>query len=783
VCYKSPGPRCSNHAKKELDKARSGFTIALRSGDEEKAFVAKCELEKAQNDFYMTPKGQAELIEEIEKTGDPDGDLQYKLEYGQTARKAAIKAAKVVDKGDVNVEHPEEETGPVLPEHLQNADFETLEKALDERVNTPEFIALIAERDRTRAERKALQDEIKAQKDKLESLEKVAEGKIPAPKQPKPTPEEVLAAQDALDEEYEKMRELNDKHLDAFYAYHVANGELEEYKNETALVVARMNDLAGDPGVPYEASTLGNCVEVASYDSGTREWLEERQNGIGGSDVGSILKLDPEFGQSNFNDFVKSKTEPYSAEEVAAQAEANSGFSGPTGRGNAWETAIVRQYIAENPNQTVMYSKASWANEENRHHKANVDGLLSSDGVTPDGILEIKTASDIEHWEHKREDGTIEERVPLGYRAQVLWYLRQTGFSYADIAVKVDDREYRSRRIYANEAINPYDTDDEGNPAVGTLDENMPTIERVWKEEVVARRDGTRPVRNLKSDFEKAADADNIHNQSVQLAAWRQIPISEAKSIIKGHRAAYMKGMRGSVDGSDVPTLTDRIKDEYRKGGPTTWKKDLVSVDIETSGMGPNSGEIIEIGIRRTRPDGTIVTEYEERFGVKDERILNIIGTGAQDVHKITPDDIRGKRRFTHPEVQEKVKALLMDDDVVVVAHNKAFEERWFDQYIPGFRKHRARLTTSRFKAERAGVPHPEPKAIMCTMFQARYLNHDSANNRLATYSESNGVPYLNAHSALPDAQMTQEAIWNFDKKLRGLPFVDRTKKGTKVRK
>jgi len=777
VCYKFPGPRCSNHATKELAKARINYDAALKTNNEEKAFVAFNELTHAENDFYMTPAGQAELTEEIAKTGDPNGELAYKLEYGKTARKAAIKAVKAKDLGDVNTEHEETASPLGLSPELANADYETLEKALDERVNTPEFIALIAERDRTRNERKALQEEIKKQKDIIDRTERVCEGKIPASGEPKPTAEEVIAAQDALDDEHEKLRELNDKHLDAFYAYHVANGELEEYKNGTALVVARMNELAGDPGIPYEAKTLGDCVEVASYDSGTREWLEERQNGIGGSDVGSMLKLDPDFGQENYNEFVKSKTEPYSAEEVAAQAAANSGFSGPTGRGNAWETAIVRKYMAENPGQKVMYSKASWANKDNPHHKANVDGLLSSDGVTPDGILEIKTASDISHWDHVNADGTVEERVPLGYRAQVLWYLRQTGFKYADIAVNVDDREYRSRRIYADEAINPYEKNEDGGPLVGTMEENMGRIEGIWKSEVVARRDGTRPVRSLKSNFDKAADADNIHNQSVQLAAWRQIEISEAKAIIKGHRSAYLKASKAGIDAGD---MSDRMREEYRKGGPTTWKKDLVSVDIETSGMGPNSGEIIEIGIRRTRPDGTTVTEYEERFGLRNERALNVLGTGAQDVHKIAPEDIRGKRSFSHPEVQAKVKSLLMADDVVMTAHNKAFEERWFDQYVPGFRKQRARLTTARFQAERAGKKHPEPKAIMDTMFHARYLNHDSENNRLATFTESNGVPYLNAHSALPDAQMTQEAIWNFDKKLRGESFVDRTTKNTK---
>ncbi len=779
MCYAAPGPRCSNHATKALKVAQADYSKALMSNDAEACLNAKEALTEAENNFYMTPAGQKFLRTQIEEKGDPEGDLSYKLEYGIVAREQAIKQAKVNDIGDVNTSH----TTSTEDNELTEADAKKLEELRAEvkaRIDSDDFTVLINERDRTRNERKALQEEIKAQTEKLENLQLTAEGKKINSSAEVPTEEEVIAAQDALDDEYEKLRELNSQHLDAFYAYHVANNDLEKYKDQTAILVAQMNDIEGDPGIPFEGKTLGDAIPVATYDSGTREWLEERQHGIGGSDIGSILKLDPDFGTENFNEFVKSKTEAYSEEEVAAQAEANSGFSGPTGRGNAWETAIVRRYAEENPDANVMYSKTSWANKDNPAYKLNVDGLLSSDGETPDGILEIKTASDISHWEHVREDGTIEERVPLGYRGQVLWYLRNTGFKYADIAVLVDDREYRSRRIYADEPINPYDRDAEGNPAVGTLEENMPKIQQVWDKEVVARWNGTRTTREPKSTFDKAGDTKNLHNQAVQLAAWRQIEISEAKSIILSHRKNAMATAKAAKKADmDVPenlTLDAHMRAEYAKGGPTNWTKDLVSVDIETSGMGPNSGEIIEIGIRRTRPDGTLVEEYEERFGVRDDRVLDIIGTGAQDVHKIAPDDIRGKRNFSHPEVQAKVKAMLMDENAIMVAHNKAFEERWFDQYVPGFRKHRARLTSSRFKAERAGQKHPEPKPVMDTMFHSRYLTPESENNKLATFTVANGIPYEDAHSALPDAQMTQRAIWNHDRKLRGLPIISELK-------
>jgi DNA polymerase III epsilon subunit-like protein len=47
-------------------------------------------------------------------------------------------------------------------------------------------------------------------------------------------------------------------------------------------------------------------------------------------------------------------------------------------------------------------------------------------------------------------------------------------------------------------------------------------------------------------------------------------------------------------------------------------------------------------------------------------------------------------------------------------------------------------------------------------MHISRYQVPDSPNNKLASFSEHHGIPYVDAHSALPDAQMTVDALFNF---------------------
>ena len=674
MCYANPGPRCSGHARVSRDTAVAKLVELTDAG------MAGAMLDKArgkviqrQAAYDSTPDGQDELAEQIlkEDNADKKAVLQKRLDAGAQMREdalAAYRKAESEKEADTQIDH--------------SVEIAALQVAIDERIKGDEFKNLLAERDKYRELRKT----IDAETDELKK-------------------------QYAIDGDYEPVREANFRYAVAHDEFIIANYELGEYKDETAQLVAKLNELQGDPGIEYDSERLGNCVRTVAYASGTKEWLEQRQGGIGGSDVGSILKVDKDYAADNYNEVFDSKVSAYTEKEIEEQASNNSEFTGATGRGNAWEPAILRRFAEENPDMTVLYTKASWRNKDDMTGYANVDGLLATDGKTPDGILEIKTASDEEKWECG---------VPVSYRAQVLWYLKQTGFKYAHVAVMIDDHEYRSYRIEADETI-------DGTPEGKTLEEEMPKIKKFWQTVETTRKTGVKPSsgRSAKSTY-KITKANRPAMMS-HVAAFRQEDVAVSS-------ARFDNLVASGVDHHDA------MMSMYNTVEPADWKKDIVSIDLETSSSTERTGSIIEIGITRRNGKNEVLAEYNHRFGLRDDRILDINGTGFQEVHKIAPEDIRGKRPFSDPEVQKEVMELLKGG--VMLAHNKSYETKWLNQHLEGF--HEAKLPA------------------IDTMHISRYQVPDSPNNKLESFSAHHGIPYVDAHSALPDAQMAVDALFNF---------------------
>jgi DNA polymerase III epsilon subunit-like protein/predicted phage-related endonuclease len=673
MCKAYPGPRCSGHARVARENAVAKLVELVDAG------MTGAQLEKArgkvmekQSAYDSTPDGQAELAEQIlkEENAEKKAVLQKRLDAGVKMRDDALAAL-------AKVEAEKAENSQID----NSVEIIALKKNIDERINSEEFKNLLAQRDKYRELRKAIDAET-----------------------------EELKKQYAIDGDYEPIREANFRYAAAHDEFIIANYELGEYKDETAQLVAKLNELQGDPGIEYDSERLGNCVRTVAYDSGTREWLEQRQGGIGGSDVGSILKVDKDYAASNYAEVFDSKVSAYTEEEIAEQASNNSEFTGATGRGNAWEPAIIRRFAEENPDMTVLYTKASWRNKDDMTGYANVDGLLATDGVNPDGILEIKTASDAKKW----EDG-----VPVGYRAQVLWYLKNTGFKYAHVAVMIDDHEYRSYRIEAGETI-------DGTSEGKTLEEEMPKIKKFWKDVETTRQTGVKPSAGRAAKSLYKITKANRESMMNHLAAFRQ----EDSAVSAAHFDALV------ASGYDHH---DAMMSLYNSVDPAQWKKDIVSIDLETSNTTERTGSIIQIGITRRNGKNEVVAEYSHNFGLRDERILDINGTGMQDVHKIAPEDIRGKRPFTHPEVQKEVMEMMKGG--VMLAHNKPFETKWLNQYLDGF--------------------HDAKIPAIDTMHISRYQVPETPNNKLESFSEHNGIPYVDAHSALPDARMTVDALFN----------------------
>ena len=506
--------------------------------------------------------------------------------------------------------------------------------------------------------------------------------------------------------DFEDLRAKIAESKSAYYDMLVARQNLDMYKDETAHLVARISDRSEDE--EYEATAFGKVIRMNEYPSNSREWLIQRQGGIGGSDVGAILKLDKDYATSNYDRVLDSKLIDYTSMDdsdfVVTEENESRAIHGAMQRGDAWESSIARMFADKNPEFKLLHSKATWQDPDEPWKRANFDGLLSSTGDEPDGILEIKTAANPDKW----ADG-----VPAGYRAQVLWYLETTGLDYGYVAVQIDDNEYRQYRIERGEAI---------TPEVGTVQDAMPKIQE-FRERVDAIKAGA--PRRTKRNPHPAVTKRNQPAAVQTIAAY-------------GNRTE--EDVQASIDArvANGEKLTDAVRNEMQA---TPLKGEKVYLDIEATGISPATNDIIEVGWTRRNEANEVVDEGNMMFS-PDERLLRTRGTGPVDVHGITPDDVASAPHFSEPESQKRLQEAFSGATLVV--HNARYENSFLGQELNGY--------------------HAAKHTVLDTMNVSKFFG-TGEDNTLKSFSESNGVEYKNAHRALQDSNMTADALFQFSKR------------------
>ena len=162
------------------------------------------------------------------------------------------------------------------------------------------------------------------------------------------------------------------------------------------------------------------------------QWLRYRKQGIGGSDVASLL------GISKWKSEIElwlDKTNQTNEPPVENEAM-------------TWGTImepIIRNHFAEVTGKTVVELKAMLQHPEHPFMLADVDGVTVDDAGNP-AILEIKTAS-----EFKRSEW--EEDVPAYYQTQIQHYLCVTGIKKAYCAVLIGGNSFKIYEIDADDEI------------------------------------------------------------------------------------------------------------------------------------------------------------------------------------------------------------------------------------------------------------------------------------------------------------------------------------------
>lgn len=548
----------------------------------------------------------------------------------------------------------------------------------------------------------------------------------------------------------------------------------------------------------YSGAKIGNMVKIGEFEPGSREWLELRQTGAGASDVGTICakhiqrfvdgsvvveeKINKKTGEVTVNlpknenrrksleSFHASKVEKISDEQVEEQTRGQVEFTDASSRGNALEAFIAELYAHAN-NCVVLHNKATW-NRPGSLVNVNIDGLLTTDGKNPDGILEIKTATDPTNWgpTYLGIDG-----VPLNYRAQVLAATYEAGFDRGAVAVLINETEFRYYNFAMTEELRQ---EAESNYLfVSAVMENIFKIKKEAlknpqnAEDILAYDPviyGEKPLKGPRQKdpltvFPKSMLTTGLTGDKGRfftvIARYRGVDVEEVIEDYKEIDSEFIINKK-TIDNINPSTLPAFI----RSGDKEEWAKRKIiynlvqlfyesdisdktftGVDIETNTLSGTMGRIIEIGITSMdMGNGKEESSYSQLYNIP-ESSKRSYGTGSEDVHNISLEDIEDKPYFDDEEEQKRILNKLMENKIVF-AHNSMFEKQFLRSQLKGFAQ-----------AEYDGDIY-----VMDTMDFIKRTMPTAKNDKLEEFCKNNAVEYVNAHRALQDAQMMMKALYNY---------------------
>ncbi len=156
-------------------------------------------------------------------------------------------------------------------------------------------------------------------------------------------------------------------------------------------------------------------------------------------------------------------------------------------------------------------------------------------------------------------------------------------------------------------------------------------------------------------------------------------------------------------------------------------------VDVETSGLSERRHRILQIGAVTIEANGTVI----ERWSTLVRLRWPLQRVGPTDIHGITRPMLRHAPHLADA-LAELARRL---DGSVFTAHNAKFDAAFIDRAarkLPGF----------------------ELGPRLCTLRMSRRLDPDRLqSHRLGDVAERYGVPLVNPHDALADAEATAAVL------------------------
>lgn len=153
------------------------------------------------------------------------------------------------------------------------------------------------------------------------------------------------------------------------------------------------------------------------------EWLLNRKNYIGGSEISCIVGLNPY--KSNV-DLWEEKTGRKLPEDISNKPYVLYGIRAEEHLRALFELDFPQYDVLYAENNSVVNDKFPWA-------AASLDGFLREKETGRRGVLEIKTTNILQSMQREKWD----HRIPSNYYCQVLFYLAVTEFDFAIVKAQL----------------------------------------------------------------------------------------------------------------------------------------------------------------------------------------------------------------------------------------------------------------------------------------------------------------------------------------------------------
>lgn len=572
--------------------------------------------------------------------------------------------------------------------HAETLDVDQLDAVLEERQSSDELRRLVADRDHARTELEAATEQWNDAKAAF------------AQREP-----------DAL----VQMEQARERLHTAFTDYKLVAADLDHHKDVTAQYAAVLGEK--DPRPEYTGSMLGAAALVGDYPADSREWHDARLTGWGGSDVAKVLGIAK---YATRKEVIDSKLTPLTDREIADQLSSNESAVGAAPRGHAWEPVLARRFDAENPEVTVLRTKASWKGAE-EWQNLNVDGVMvdPADSSRVVGPWEAKTSDRKDDWK---------SGIPDYYRPQLAQAMDVMGSDRGALTVAFDDGEVRTYWMGRNDPLDPTGQDQR------TYADRKPELAQAWQQVKDARTAAAGPPPQPKKNngqfkFIKEPGSDSSHKTNAdtarQLAVYRGCSVTEAEDLIRGN---LDKGMKAD----------QAVRQAYRSYTPARDPdRRYVIVDFETNGNHAGKHQIIQTGFQVTDSTGNVLESANTCHDI-NPKAAPTVGTGMTEVHGIDYQQLSGTRPFHRSAERDRLAQLAADPNVTFVAHSANYELSYL----------------------RAHGIHTD--RVLDTMNLSRKFDHDSHGAKLSDFTAAHGVRYENAHDAYADVDMTRRALFNF---------------------